>query len=618
MDAFHRHGKENMKNQKENNGLKQHIQSFIRLTAYIGQKNCKLYFFLLLYFPSYIAVSLLQVYLPKAVLAELENKQSVSHFVITLTALFAALFFSLFLRDKSKIKLENGNILIAEELNKEYSRKFLYVEYSSLGHPDFAACHANAKIALFGRGRDDESPGMDKFLSILSAMAASFGTALSYILLISRLSPLMTAAVLLTSLGTVAFFLKNINLNDKRLTDGAKASRKLDYISGQIGNFSLAKDVRLYHMEDWLLKTADKFRQIWLKGKAVQLKSAASVQLSAAFFMVIQNVIVYLFLLTGIIKGAISFSDLVLYAGASTALSAAFIEWSAQIYRLYYISSNYSNFCAFLSYGTDEEAVLLPAKREPVTITLEHVSFRFPGMEKDLLQDISFTASCGEKIAIVGINGAGKTTLMKLICGLLTPTEGRILINGRDLHKLPYHERYVWFSCVFQDICFLPLTIAENISMKPLSETDEKRVWECLAMAGMKQKIERLPLQLNTFMEKDIKESAVDFSGGERQRLILARALYRDASALVLDEPTASLDPLAENDIYIKYSAFCEEKTSFFVSHRLSSTLFCDRILLLNDGSVAECGTHDELLSQGGLYAQMFTLQSKYYQEQEA
>lgn len=188
-----------MNQKKERYSLKQNIQCFARLIIYIWEKNKKIYAFMLLYFPAYILVNLLQVYLPKAVLAELENKQTAYHFTFTLTALFIALFIALFLRDKSRIKIENGNILIAQEMNMEYCRKFLYVEYPNLENPDFFFHRDNAKIALFGRGRDDDSPGMNKFLKILSAMTASLGTAIIYIVIISRLSPLLTIAILATA-----------------------------------------------------------------------------------------------------------------------------------------------------------------------------------------------------------------------------------------------------------------------------------------------------------------------------------------------------------------------------------------------------------------------------------
>lgn len=175
---------------------------------------------------------------------------------------------------------------------------------------------------------------------------------------------------------------------------------------------------------------------------------------------------------------------------------------------------------------------------------------------------MDLTVRKGEKIAIVGVNGAGKTTLMKLACGLLQPVSGRILLNGRDMAQMEAEERYSWFSCAFQDIQFLPLSIRENISMVK-DNTDNSRVWECLKQAGIKEEIGNLPLKLDTLMEKNLNKNAVDFSGGQKQKLILARALYRNAGVLVLDEPTAALDALAENDIYEKYSRFAKVKLHF-------------------------------------------------------
>lgn len=605
-----------MNGEKDTYSFRQSIRSFTELLIYIWKKNKMVYVFTLLYFPAYMLVNFLQVCLPKVVLAELENRQTILHFTMTLTIIFLLLFTSLFFRNKSRVKIENSNILISQEMHFEYAQKFLYVEYPYLENPDFLFHRDNAKAALYGRGRDNDAPSLKEFLKTLNATIASFGTALVYIVIISRLSPLLTAIILITSLGTMWFSLREGKRKYENMNAGARAAERLDYISSQMGNFALAKDIRLYHMENWLLHTAQKFRKLWLHSKIMQLKFSGSIQLLTALLMGIQNLFVYLFLLTGILRSEISLSDLVLYAGASAALSGAFIEWSNQINYLHRLSIEYEKFCNFLSFGKNETQITLPVKKEQVTITLDHVSFRFPEMETDLLHDLNFTVNYGEKLAIVGVNGAGKTTLMKLICGLLTPTEGRILINGIDMHTIPSHERYPWFSCAFQDAGFLPLTIAENISMRSLEETDEQKVWDCLNMAGIKDKIENTPGRLHAFMEKDIKENAVDFSGGEKQKLVLARALYRDASVLILDEPTASLDPLAENEIYLKYAEFSKHKTSFFVSHRLSSTRFCDKILLLDGGSIKEEGTHDALLAKGGLYAQMFTLQSHYYKEE--
>lgn len=190
------------------------------------------------------------------------------------------------------------------------------------------------------------------------------------------------------------------------------------------------------------------------------------------------------------------------------------------------------------------------------------------------------------------------------------------------METMEAEERYAWFSCTFQDVQFLPVSIRENIAQKHSGiktnippQQEDAAIWNCLEQAGIRQEIEALPKKLDTLLEKSIHENATDFSGGQRQKLILARALYRNAGTLILDEPTAALDALAENEIYEKYAEFAADKTSFFVSHRLSSTRFCDRILLLDGGNIAEEGTHEELLEQQGIYAEMFRMQSKYYQK---
>lgn len=318
--------------------------------------------------------------------------------------------------------------------------------------------------------------------------------------------------------------------------------------------------------------------------------------------------------------GSIDVSDVVFYAGMGPALYTLLsVDFSQNMIMLMKNVLEYNRFVQFIHYGEDTGATEVPVQKEAAELVLEHVTFAYPKADHPVLQDLSLTVHAGEKVAIVGVNGAGKTTLMKLICGLLHPTSGRILLNGRDMEEMEAEERYARFSCAFQDIQFLPLTIRDNISMQVADQKSreevDRRVWNCLEQAGVRKEIEKLPEQLDTLMEKNIHEKAVDFSGGQRQKLILARALYREAGTLILDEPTAALDALAENDIYEKYARFAKDKTSFFVSHRLSSTRFCDRILLIDNGKVAEEGTHEELLAAGGLYATMFAMQSKYYQE---
>ena len=201
---------------------------------------------------------------------------------------------------------------------------------------------------------------------------------------------------------------------------------------------------------------------------------------------------------------------------------------------------------------------------------------------------------------------------MKLVCGFLDPTEGRILLNGEDIRKFNRNDYYALFSAVFQEFSVLDVTVKENVA-QCVDGIDEARVWQCIDKAGLTEKIKSLPKGIETHLGRRVFKDGVEFSGGQTQRLMLARALYKNAPILVLDEPTAALDPIAENDIYQKYNDMTHGRTSFFISHRLASTRFCDRIIFVDSGKIAEEGTHDELLKNGGGYAYMFEVQSKYY-----
>ena len=219
-----------------------------------------------------------------------------------------------------------------------------------------------------------------------------------------------------------------------------------------------------------------------------------------------------------------------------------------------------------------------------------------------------------EKLAIVGLNGAGKTTLVKLICGLLSPSEGRVLLNGDDISDFNRNKYYELFSAVFQDFSILDVTIAEEIAQCK-DNIDYQRIKECIDYAGLSDTIDKLPKGLNTHIGREVYLDGVLLSGGQMQRLMLARALYKNGPILLLDEPTAALDPLAESEIYQKYSDMANNKTSLFISHRLASTRFCDRIILIKDGGIKEEGSHEDLLKLNGEYAKLFEVQSRYYKQ---
>jgi ABC-type multidrug transport system fused ATPase/permease subunit len=262
------------------------------------------------------------------------------------------------------------------------------------------------------------------------------------------------------------------------------------------------------------------------------------------------------------------------------------------------------------------KGVELPKINElPCDIELRNLYYKYPGAEDYTIKNMNLHIRKGEKLALVGINGAGKTTLIKLISGLYTPTKGEIYINGKKSSLYNRDEYYTLFSVVFQDIHLLPISIEKTITSQLEDEIDHGKLDRVINMSGLNDKINSFPNGKETLLVKSVNEGSIDLSGGEIQKLMLARALYKDGPIVILDEPTAALDPIAENQIYQKYNELTKQKTSLFISHRLSSTRFCNRIIFMEDGSIIEEGNHNSLMKGNGKYKEMFDKQSHYYKD---
>ena len=258
----------------------------------------------------------------------------------------------------------------------------------------------------------------------------------------------------------------------------------------------------------------------------------------------------------------------------------------------------------------------IPLPTAPFSIEFRDVSFRYPQGEKKILDHVSFRIGAGEKIALVGLNGAGKTTLAMLLCGLYLPDEGEVLIDGHPAPAYNRDELYSLFGLVPQNYNLLPVSIARNIACTlEEEEIDRDRLFRCIATAGLAEKIASLPLGADTPLNRELNRDGIELSGGETQKLLLARLLYKAPLCIVLDEPTAALDPIAEDRMYRRYNEISAHTTSLFISHRLASTRFCDRIFLLDGARLAGVGTHEELMARGGRYRELFEVQSRYYRE---
>mgnify|MGYP000044211870 FL=1 len=327
----------------------------------------------------------------------------------------------------------------------------------------------------------------------------------------------------------------------------------------------------------------------------------------------LRELVAYAYLTYLVCTGSLSVSDFIFYFGIITGFS----NWIMSFVYLYSNMERCCNDCqAFRDFvESDEEKQSKPNVdfKDVESIEFKNVCFTYPSAENSTINNMSFKVKKGENIAVVGENGAGKTTAVKLLCGLYYATKGDILVNGKSIKDFSLNSYFDLFSVVFQDYRFLPMTVAENICASV--NYDKEKLYGAFEKAGIKDKINSLADKENTYMVKDVYKDAADFSGGEKQKLLLAKAVYKNSPILILDEPTAALDPIAENELYLKYSEITDNKISFFISHRLSSTRFCDRIFFIKDGTVAESGTHEELMKLKGNYYRMYQVQSYYYKE---
>lgn len=451
-----------------------------------------------------------------------------------------------------------------------------------------------------------------------------------YSTVLSVLSPWVVLGLVVLSMLNILVIEKGLRFEDSMREREARHSRHWNYVLSAMGNMTAAKDVRIFGMHSWLGGIRDRVVGEMEEDKKAYQRLHNWQHAMHGLIGLVRDVAAYGYLIYSVSTRQIGVGDFVLYFGAVTGFSGFVTGMLYQVGDLKSARNATDYFRAYMALPeevSEEEikrmgAVTQSGKENSAEggapgIVFEDVSFAYkkedgtPG--EKVLEHFNLVISPGEKLALVGVNGAGKTTLVKLLCGLYQPDQGRVLINGRSRKEMAPGEWYQMLSVVFQEQLILPITIAENLSLRRREETDDNRAWAALEKAGLAETFVRQKLTLDTFIKKIISPKGIELSGGQQQRLMLARALYKDAPLLVLDEPTAALDPIAESEVYESYLRHSKGKTAIFISHRLASTRFSDRIILIDQGQIQEEGTHEQLMELGGTYAQMYQVQSSYY-----
>ena len=579
----------------------------------IMQNDKKVFFYSFLSVPFQVLDRLVDVYLVAIivdlVVGGLEQQLLYVTLAIALYKLFAEL-----VQRYSEWQLSTRNYRTKMRFISKFASKYMQTDFATMESTEGKDMARRARNAMAGVDYREKSAVETVFIQS-AALIGNFCGLFVYAGIIAVLNPLIIVLLVLTS--GIDYMLQRylVQYDQKDKVRYIPLERRLWYLVKEMRDLGAAKDIRLYGMMGWI-------RQVFGENLKARMKLHVRRSRYQYAFVVVINVIntvftgfIYYYLINRYLSGGIDISGFIVYFGLITGFNTWLMSVITNTEEVHRILLNIEDLRGFIDVPERTRADAEAVAKDPVnSIRFENVSFGYQEGQS-VIKDMNFYVEPGEKIAIVGLNGAGKTTMIKLLCGLYEPGAGKVYIDGCDVQNFGKEELFEKIAVVFQDIYLLPTSIERNITLT--DKADQQRLQKVLELSGLQKKVDILPEKEKTVLVKSVLEEAIDLSGGEIQKLALARALYKGGEIFVLDEPTAKLDPLAENEMYLKYNELTKGKTSIFISHRLSSTRFCDRIFYLENGKIIESGTHDVLMAMGGAYAKMFETQSRYYKEQE-
>lgn len=521
---------------------------------------------------------------------------------------------------KSKESLNNMKILIR--------KKAFELDYETMEKADVLQKISSSEFTMNMYG------GVGYLIIKYKEMLGALLSAITAIVLVINLcisKPLKTAAFMkLASLpfsiiSFIIFFVflfmitnkKNLYYGKKQETNfnsHIKAEQQIQYMVMDVFfDYTKGKYIRIFGMKEMLLDIFDYWKKPTRKVYENMCEYEKNSLLLDSIIGGVFTIYTYMLVLIKILAGAVSVGSFTKYTGAFSQFNQSIMDMQSKNTEIRKICSYLSSFIDFMKLENKRETGTIPIEKRldnEYEIEFHDVSFSYPGSSEKVLDRVSCKVTLKDKIAVVGCNGAGKTTFIKLLCRLYDPTEGVITLNGIDIKKYDYESYIKLFGVVFQDFSLFAFPIRENIAAS--KELDEGKIWDSLQKAGIKERIEAMPMKLSTPLYK-YDEGGMEVSGGEAQKLAIARAIYKDAPFVVLDEPTAALDPISEYEIYSRFDELVKDKTSIYISHRMSSCRFCDDIIVFEHGKIIERGSHEQLMEEDGAYSNLWNAQAQYY-----
>ncbi len=552
----------------------------------------------------------LSIYFLPAIIAELMGNKDVNRLFFLAAALVILEFVVSIFNAICRTSVERYGQKFTNHFNTVLSKRIMELDFQMTEDKK-----ALDQLELARNGMSWYSGGMNGLMDSLFGMLSGFLTLLGVVVIILTKAPIVLLISVVVVLLTAVINAKLNLIEQEFYKKLAKINRVFGYLGWNLADFRYGKDIRLYEAKDMMVGKWSRFTDDLYRENTQTANKQLPMQLYKVGVNILHDVAIYFYLGVMAIFGKITIAACIQMITSATTFTNSLNSITSS-YQDMVKKSNYANeFVKFMDYPGAMPKGTKPVKEGKHIFEFRGVSFSYPGSEVQVLKKVNLTIHEGEHLSVVGLNGAGKTTLVKLLCRLYDPVEGEILMDGTNIQEYEYEAYMKVFAPVFQDFKLFAFTIKENLLLKDdISKEEEMAADQTLQRIGMSEKVASFPNGLDTVLFKFFEKDGIEPSGGEQQKLAISRALYKDAPVVILDEPTAALDPIAEYEIYRQFENLVNGKTAIYISHRLSSCQFCDRIAVFSEGSVKEYGTHEELVKlSGGIYAQMFEAQAQYY-----